>query len=63
MKIITLTLHIDVEEAQTILSFIDELKTVLLANYGGDIQENRRSNAVIADENNRQLEGKMNNVI
>lgn len=42
MKIITLTLHIDVEEAQTIISFIDELKTVLLANYGEEIQENHR---------------------
>jgi hypothetical protein len=47
MKIITLTLHIDIEEAQTIITFIDELKTVLLANYGEEIQENHRANEVI----------------
>jgi hypothetical protein len=50
MKIITLTLHIDIEEAQTIITFIDELKTVLLANYGEEIQENHRANEVIMDK-------------
>ncbi|MBL4940997.1 MAG: hypothetical protein JKY81_04965 [Colwellia sp.] len=63
MKIITLTLHIDVEEAQTIISFIDELKTVLVANYGEEIQENHRANTVITDGQSRYLEGKMNNII
>lgn len=42
MKIITLTLHIDVEEAETIIRFIDELKTVLLANYGEEIRQSHR---------------------
>jgi hypothetical protein len=50
MKIIQLTLYIDIEEAQTIITFIDELKTVLLANYGEDIQENHRANEIITDE-------------
>jgi len=61
MKIITLTLHIDVEEAQIIISFIEELKTVLIANYGEEIQENHRANAVIADVQSRNGENKMNN--
>jgi hypothetical protein len=63
MKNITLTLHIDVEEAQTIISFIDELKTVLLANYGEEIQDNRRADAVIPDVQRRKLEGEMNHII
>ena len=63
MKIITLTLHIDVEEAQTIITFIDELKTVLIANYGEEIQENHRANAVITDVQSRNLENKMKNII
>jgi hypothetical protein len=63
MKNITLTLHIDVEEAQTIISFIDELKTVLLANYGEEIQDNHRADAVIPDVQRRKLEGKMNHII
>ena len=63
MKIITLTLHIDVDEAQTIISFIDELKTVLLAHYGEEIQGNHRTNTVITDVQSRNLEDKMNNVI
>ena len=50
MKIIQLTLHSDVEEAQTIITFIDELKTVLLANNGEDIQKIHRANEVITDE-------------
>ena len=61
MKIITLTLHINVEEAQTIISFIDELKTVLIANYGQDIQENHRANDVLAHENRTNLEDTMKN--
>ena len=63
MKIITLTLHIDVEEAQTIISFIDELKTVLLAHYGEDIQENRRANAVVTDDQGRNSVDKRDSVI
>lgn len=63
MKIITLTLHIDVDEAQTIISFIDELKTVLLAHYGAEIQGNHRANTVITDVQRRNLEDKMNNDI
>jgi hypothetical protein len=39
-----------IEEAQTIITFIDELKTVLLANYGEEIQENHRANEVITDK-------------
>ncbi len=58
MKFIQLTLHIDVEEAQTIISFIDELKTALLANYGEEIQANHRANAVIADDQSINLEDK-----
>jgi len=63
MKIITLTLHIDIEEAQTIISFIDELKTVLLANYAKEIQENHRANAVIAHEYSNNVEDKMNDIM
>jgi len=63
MKIVQLTLYIDSEEAQTIISFIDELKTVLIANYGEEIQENHRANAVITDDQSRNLEDKMNNAI
>jgi len=59
MKIIQLTLHIDVEEAQTIITFIDELKTVLLANYGEEIQKNHRVNTVITDDQSRNVEDKM----
>ena len=44
MKIISLTLHINSGECEAIISFIDELKTVLLANYGEEIQGNRKDN-------------------
>jgi hypothetical protein len=63
MKIIQLTLHINTDEAETIITFINELKTVLLANYGEEIQENHRVNTVITDVQSRKLEGKMNNII
>jgi hypothetical protein len=63
MKIIQLTLHIDVEEAQTVITFIDELKTVLLATHGKEIQRNRRANAVITNVQSKNLEDKMNNII
>jgi len=46
MKIIQLTLHINSDECETIIDFIDELKTVLLANYAQEIQEVRRANYV-----------------
>jgi hypothetical protein len=59
----TLTLHINSDECETIISFIDELKTALLANYGEEIQDNRRANAVIPYVHRRKLEGKMNNII
>jgi hypothetical protein len=63
MKLITLTLHINSEECETIITSIDELKTVLMANYGGDIQGNHLANKVITDNRRKSLEGKMNNVI
>ena len=63
MKFITLTLHINSEECETIITFIDELKTVLMANYGEEIQENHRANAVITDVQSRNVEDKMNNII
>lgn len=63
MKFITLTLHINSEECETIITFIDELKTVLMANYGEEIQDNRRADAVIPDVQRRKLEGKMNHII
>ena len=63
MKFITLTLHINSEECETIITFIDELKTVLMANYGEEIQENHRADAVIPDVQRRKLEGEMNHII
>ncbi len=63
MKIISLTLHINSGECEAIISFIDELKTVLLANYGEGIQGNHRANAVITDDQSRNLEDKMSKVI
>jgi hypothetical protein len=47
MKIIHLTLHISSDECETIIDFIDEIKTVLVAHYGHEIQENHRADSVI----------------
>ena len=47
MKIIQLALHINSDECETIIDFIDEIKAVLLANYAQGIQENRRTNGII----------------
>lgn len=38
-------------------------KTVLLANYGEEIQQNHRAIEVIADDQSRSLDDKMNNII
>lgn len=49
MKFIQLTLHINVDEAETIIAFIDELKSVLVANYGEEIKA-QKTDIVIANE-------------
>lgn len=52
MKIIQLTLHINSDECETIIDFIDEIKAVLIANYGHEIQENHRANGIISSAKN-----------
>jgi hypothetical protein len=52
-----------VKSTMLIWSATDELKTVLMANYGEEIQGNHRANAVITDVQSRNVEDKMNNII
>ena len=49
MKFIQLTLYINADEAETIISFIEELKAALVNNYGDEIRENQRSNRIITN--------------
>lgn len=42
MKIIQLTLHIDTEEAESIITFLDELRAILVAHYGEEIRQSHR---------------------
>jgi len=42
MKKMTLTSYWSPEEAHSILLFLDELREILLANYGDDIAEHHR---------------------
>ncbi len=55
MKLIQLTLHINYDEADTIITFIDELKLVLSTHYGEEIRENHRASSVITDKTQHQL--------
>lgn len=54
MKFIQLTLHINTEEAETILSFIDELKSVLLSHYGDEIKTQRANDIVTHQEQSNE---------
>lgn len=52
MKFIQLTLHINVEEAETVIAFIDELKSVLVANYGDEIKAEKTDRIIAKKEHN-----------
>tara|TARA_R110001583_G_scaffold98771_1_gene243809 strand:+ start:2890 stop:3054 length:165 start_codon:yes stop_codon:yes gene_type:complete len=52
MKFIQLMLHINVEEAETIIAFMDELKSVLVANYGDEIKATRTERIIAKKEHN-----------
>ena len=43
MKIIQLTQHLSSEEAETIITFLDDLKAMLLAHYGEEIRKSHRT--------------------
>lgn len=49
MKFIQMTLYISADEAETIISFIDELREALLVNYGEEIRANQRARLVITE--------------
>ena len=49
MKFVQLTLYINADEANSIITFIEELKRVLVDNYGDEIRESRRASLVIAE--------------
>jgi hypothetical protein len=52
MKFIQLTLHINAEEAETIIAFIDKLKSALLSNYSDEIKAQRTANVIINEGDN-----------
>ena len=49
MKFIQMTLYISADEAETIITFIDELREALLVNYAEEIRQNQRARLVITE--------------
>lgn len=43
MKFIQLTQYISTEEAESIITFLDDLRAMLVANYGDDINQSHRT--------------------
>ena len=52
MKFMQLILHINADEADTIITFIDELKTALTAHYGDEIKAQRTDHMLTYEEKN-----------
>ncbi|MBL4910754.1 MAG: hypothetical protein JKX78_12180 [Alteromonadaceae bacterium] len=42
MKLMQLTQYLSVEEAETIIIFLDDIKAMLHAHYGEEIRQNHR---------------------
>ncbi len=43
MKLIQLTQYLSSEEAETIITFLDDIKAMLLAHYGEEIRQSHRT--------------------
>lgn len=43
MKFIQLTQYISTEEAESIITFLDDIRAILVANYGGEINQSHRT--------------------
>jgi len=56
MKIVPLTTYWTVDEADTIVAFLDELRDTLWETYGEQIIEMRRNAIVSTDSNDDQTE-------
>jgi len=55
MKLLQLTQYLRAEEAETIITFLDDVKAMLIAHYGEEIRQSHRTrlklDAEVGDEN------------
>jgi hypothetical protein len=56
MKFIQLTQHISTEEAESIITFLDELSAILVANYGEEINKSHRTQLGFTERNREKEE-------